>query len=147
MSNLSQIKTDSDWGSEASRINQNFQNLNVDLEKVKNSTTKFKGYFSSESVLYEKHPAPSVGEYAWVGIPYPGIIYDVSDSNWHNTGTVPDDASVDLADYYNKSEIDFKAGELKEEIQNVRNNFIALSQEEYDGLEEKNPNTFYFIYE
>lgn len=35
MSNLSQILADSNWGQESARINQNFQNLNADLEKVK----------------------------------------------------------------------------------------------------------------
>lgn len=33
MTNISQIQVDSDWGTEAARINQNFQNMNTDLEK------------------------------------------------------------------------------------------------------------------
>ena len=136
MSNISQVKTDSDWGAEASRINQNFQNINVDLEKVKNSTTKFKGYFSTEELLFEKYPNPSIGEYAWVGTPYPGTVYDIVDGAWHNTTTVPDEESVDLADYYNKSEVDSKTEELKLEIQVLENKVSSLSQEVTSKTEE-----------
>lgn len=106
MTNISQIKVDSDWGTEAARINQNFQNMNTDLEKVKSATTKFRGYFTSEAGLKQKYPSPKVGDTAWVGEPYPGIVYDVvTDGTWHNTGKAPDTDSVDLTDYAKREEL------------------------------------------
>lgn len=106
MTNISQIKVDSDWGQEAARINQNFQNINTDLEKVKSATTKFRGYFTSEAGLKSKYPSPQVGDTAYVGEPYPGIVYDVvTDGTWHNTGKAPDTDSVELQDYAKKAEL------------------------------------------
>lgn len=106
MSNLSQILADSNWGQESARINQNFQNLNADLEKVKSATTKFKGYFTSETGLKSKYPSPQIGDTAWVGETYPGTVYDVQVAgSWHNTGKVPDTGSVDLQDYAKKAEL------------------------------------------
>lgn len=106
MTNISQIKVDSDWGQEAARINQNFQNMNTDLEKVKSATTKFRGYFTSETGLKQKYPSPKVGDTAWVGEPYPGKVYDVvTDGTWHNTDKAPDTGSVELQDYAKKAEL------------------------------------------
>ena len=106
MANLSEIKKDSNWGEAASTINSNFQNMNVDLEKVKSSTTKFKGYFTTETALKEAYPSPKVGETAWVGSTYPGTVYDVQVAGtWHNTGTAPDTEVVDLTEYARKEEL------------------------------------------
>lgn len=106
MANLSEIKKDSNWGDTASTLNSNFQNMNVDLEKVKSSTTKFKGYFTTETALKNAYPSPKVGEAAWVGEPYPGTVYDVQVAGtWHNTGKAPDTDSVDLKDYARKEEL------------------------------------------
>lgn len=100
MSNLSQIKADSNWGDASNTINTNFQNMDVELEKLKNSTTKFKGYFTSESNLKNKFPSPKRGDIAFVGEPYPGNVYDVlTDGSWHNTTKAPETGNVDLQDY------------------------------------------------
>lgn len=116
MSNLSEIKVDSNWGQEAARINQNFQNMNTDLEKVKSSTSKFKGYFSSEDGLKSKYPSPQEGDTAWVGEPYPGTVYDVQVAgSWHNTEKNAETGQVNLEDYYSKDQID----SMKEKVKSV----------------------------
>lgn len=123
MTSLSQIKTDSNWGLEAPKLNQNFQNISTDILKLKNSTIRFKGYHTSEEGLKSKYPAPQSGDYAWVGTPYPGKVYDVVNGQWHNTNQDPPAESVDLANYYTKEEInsitegqDAKLLELEEKI-------------------------------
>ena len=105
MTNISQINTDSNWGTEAPKMNQNFQNISTDILKLKNSTTRFKGYHTSEEGLKSKYPAPQSGDYAWVGTPYPGKVYDVANGQWHNTNQDPPAESVDLVNYYTKEEI------------------------------------------
>lgn len=127
MSNLSQILADSNWGQESARINQNFQNINTDLEKVKSATTKFKGYFTTEESLTDKIASPKIGDTAWVGEPYPGTVYDVqTDGQWHNTGKAPDTGSVDLQDYAKKAELT----ELEEKIE-------GIGEVDLSGLENK----------
>lgn len=126
MANLSEIKKDSNWGDTASTLNSNFQNINVDLEKVKSSTTKFKGYFTTETALKNAYPSPKVGETAWVGEPYPGTVYDVqTDGTWHNTETAPDTDSVDLTDYARKEELT----ELQEKIGEGGNTILTWNED------------------
>lgn len=134
MSNLSQILADSNWGQESARINQNFQNLNADLEKVKSTTTKFKGYFTSETGLKSKYPSPQVGDTAWVGETYPGTVYDVQVAgSWHNTGKAPDTGSVDLQDYAKKAELT----ELEGQLGSLEEKVEGIGEVDLSGLENK----------
>lgn len=121
MSNISQVKKESNWGDASTTINSNFQNLNTDLEKVKSSTTKFKGYFTSESSLKDKFPSPQSGDTAWVGEPYPGKVYDVQSGQWHNTNTAPDTGSVELNDYVNKTEFEENKQQQDEKFTELSN--------------------------
>lgn len=117
MSNLSQIKADSNWGDASNTINTNFQNMDVELEKLKNSTTRFKGYFTSESNLKNKFPSPKRGDIAFVGEPYPGNVYDVlTDGSWHNTAKAPETGSVDLQDYVTKDDFDASQKEQDDKL-------------------------------
>ena len=151
MTSLSQIKTDSNWGLEAPKLNQNFQNISTDILKLKNSTTRFKGYHTSEEGLKSKYPAPQSGDYAWVGTPYPGKVYDVVNGQWNNTDQDPPDESVDLVDYYTKEEINSVIEGQDEKIAEVKREFeekdVFLTAEEYENLLDKDPNKVYFIYE
>jgi hypothetical protein len=55
------------------------------------------GYFETEALLLAKHPNPKTGDSAWVGTPYPGVVYDVlTDGTWHATTTAPETPAVDL---------------------------------------------------
>lgn len=126
MSNLSQIKADSNWGDASNTINTNFQNMDVELEKLKNSTTRFKGYFTSESNLKNKFPSPKRGDIAFVGEPYPGNVYDVlTDGSWHNTAKAPETGSVDLQDYVTKDDFDASQKEQDDKLTELEgNNYI-----------------------
>lgn len=107
MANLSEIKKDSNWGDTASTLNSNFQNVNVDLAKVKNSTINNKGYFSKPEKLNEAYPSESsrVGMLAYVGTASPYAIYQYTESGWTDTGETYT-PEVNLGDYYSKSEVD-----------------------------------------
>ena len=123
MSNLSQIKADSNWGDASNTINTNFQNMDVELEKLKNSTTKFKGYFTSESNLKNKFPSPKRGDIAFVGEPYPGNVYDVlTDGSWHNTTKAPETGNVDLQDYVTLDDFEASLQEQDDKLTELESN-------------------------
>ena len=105
---LNEIKKTASWGDVATSINENFQKTSMEIESLKSSLKYFKGYFTSESSLKAKIPLPRVGDYAYVGNSYPGIVYacDVS-GIWYSTGKSPADTpGVDLNDYAKKEETD-----------------------------------------
>lgn len=144
MSNLSQIKADSNWGDASNTINTNFQNMDVEVEKLKNSTTRFKGYFTNETNLKNKFPSPKRGDIAFVGEPYPGNVYDVlTDGSWHNTTKAPETGSVDLQDYVTKD--DFEASQKEQDDKLTE---LDASQKEQDDklteLKEKIDETIEF---
>lgn len=89
------------WGDAAAIIDFNNTKISIELLKLKNATSKNFGFFESEALLIATYPTPSIGDIAFCGAEYPGIIYDcVVAGTWHST----DIAAVDLFknnDYFN----------------------------------------------
>lgn len=149
MSNLSQIKADSNWGDASNTINTNFQNMDVEVEKLKNSTTRFKGYFTNETNLKNKFPSPKRGDIAFVGEPYPGNVYDVlTDGSWHNTTKAPETGSVDLQDYVTKIDFEASQKEQDDKLTELENKTTIIGDytptEEKDGLQSSSLAFVYF---
>lgn len=120
MSNLSQIKTDSNWGLEAPRINQNFANLNTEIDKVKSGTISNKGYFGSLALLQDAYPPEKskVGMIAYVGTKAPYTIYEYKSTGWTSTGETYT-PEVDLGDYYTKQEVDATQSSNEQKFQDL----------------------------
>lgn len=98
--NIEQIQTSSNWGKEVPRINRNFQNLAVDVEKAKNASTRNKGLFPTEADLKKAVPTPIVGDWAVVGNTIPGTVYQCKTAGtWTNTGQQGGGGEVDLTGY------------------------------------------------
>lgn len=98
--NIEQIQTSSNWGKEVPRINRNFQNLAVDVEKAKNASTRNKGLFPTEEDLKKAVPTPIVGDWAVVGNTIPGTVYQCKTAGtWTNTGQQGGGGEVDLTGY------------------------------------------------
>jgi hypothetical protein len=94
---LINIQTGGTWGGAATGINENFSRTNIEVEKLKNATIRFKGYFSGPTELNATWPSPVVGDSAWAGSPYPGTVYECNVAGtWTNTGTIPETPSADL---------------------------------------------------
>ena len=133
---LNEIKKTASWGKVATSINENFQKTSMEIESLKSSLKYFKGYFTSESSLKAKIPLPRVGDYAYAGNPYPGIVYacDVS-GIWYSTGKSPADTpGVDLNDYAKKEETDtIKAQTLNNasDIGRLRNSVNTVNEPGY----------------
>ncbi|MDH8702369.1 hypothetical protein M2138_001731 [Dysgonomonadaceae bacterium PH5-43] len=94
---LNNIPSTGKWSEASAGINENFNKANIEIEKLKNTSVRDKGYFSSEALLKAAWPSPVVGDKAWAGSPYPGTVYECRVAGtWTNTGNVPDVPEVDL---------------------------------------------------
>lgn len=113
MANLSQIKTDSDWGLEASKINQNFNQVNTELTTLKNTTSVRQPLFSSTTEASKYITSPYVGQLVLIGSTIPAPIYRWNGSSWIDTGQTGGSAEVPLSNYYTKSEIDARYTVIK----------------------------------
>ena len=126
-----------------------FQNMDVEVEKLKNSTTRFKGYFTNETNLKNKFPSPKRGDIAFVGEPYPGNVYDVlTDGSWHNTTKAPETGSVDLQDYVTKDDFEASQKEQDDKLTELENKITIIGDytptEEKDGLQSSSLAFVYF---
>lgn len=113
MSTISKIQTDSNWGSEVTKINQNFTNLNTDIVKLQNTAGIKVPLFSSVSAATASIPSPYEGQLILVGSTLPAPVYRWNGSSWANTGTTGGGTSTALTDYYTKSEIDSRHTVIK----------------------------------
>lgn len=113
---LNNINSKSTWGQAASDINTNFTTIDSDLKKVKNATTRNKGYFSSIDELKAAFSTANVGDIAYVGSAYPYAIWKWNGSAWANSGSTGGEESVNLGDYYTKVETDEKFTETDEKL-------------------------------
>lgn len=102
---LNSILSNSTWGKAASDINTNFTTISVDLEKVKNATTKNKGYFKNDTLLKQTYKTATVGDIAYVGTTYPYQIWEWNGSTWADSGATGGSESVNLNDYTTKEEL------------------------------------------
>ena len=109
---LNNINSKSTWGQAASDINTNFTTIDSDLKKVKNATTRNKGYFSTSSELISAFPTASKGDIAYVGSSYPYDIWKWNGSSWANSGSTGGEESVNLGNYHTAGYVDEKLSEL-----------------------------------
>lgn len=88
-------------------------NSKASKEDLDNAIVKFKGYHSTLAELQTAYPQSQNRKdfFAWVGSPYPGTVWKVfaDGGAWINTGEVPTQQEIDLAEYAKKTEVDKKA--------------------------------------
>lgn len=93
-------------------------------DDLANATTKFKGYHSSIEKLLAEYPQAKNEKdfFAWVGSPYPGTVYKVyvDGGAWTDTGEVPTQQEIDLAEYAKKTDLETKADETNNDGTVVR---------------------------
>lgn len=100
--------------------------VNYTIQKINEMTNgdllynRFKGYYITESALKKAYPNPITGESAWVGEPFPGVVYVVGEDGWETTGEAPKyNDSVDLNDYVLNSVFSQVVNDLEEEIKGL----------------------------
>lgn len=96
------------WKNESAQINSNFEKINTELERLKNITTRDKGYYQTVEALVAAYPTAPSGSRAFVGYaaPYAVYIWDDTTSAWVDTGQTITDPTIDLGDYYTKEDVD-----------------------------------------
>ena len=99
--------------------------------------SKNKGYFKTLESLQENYPIATAGCIAYVGANYPYAIYtwDRINAEWVDSGEVGGE-EIPLGNYYTKEETH----------QAIKNEYIVLTQAEYDALTTKE-DKLYFCYE
>lgn len=105
MSELNNIPKEGTWGAASDILNDNFAKVSVDIEKVKNATTRNKGYYTTADLLSSSFPTAPTGSIAYVGDNFPFTLYRFENGSWVNTGITGGDEQVDLAEYVRASEI------------------------------------------
>ena len=106
---LTKIKSkDISWGYAAQSLNNNFDKIDDDVEKLKYATSKVKGFFKSETILKGTVKQANEGEIAYIGTFSPYEVWEWRDGEWVNTYATEGSINVNMSNYYDKSEIDGK---------------------------------------
>ena len=103
---LNKIQSSGSWGRAAESLNANFNHINLDMEKMKNASFRNKGYFLTEADMKAAYPTANVGDKAYVGTSESFAIWVYGTNGWKNSEKTGGDESVDLEQYYTKTEVD-----------------------------------------
>lgn len=104
---LTEIKSKGiSWGHAAQTLNNNFEKIDADVEKLKYATSKVKGFFKTPEDLKELVKTANVGEIAYVGESSPYAIWEWKNNKWADTGVMENGIKVNMSNYYNKAEVD-----------------------------------------
>lgn len=105
-----------------------FINKAATKEDLANATTNFKGYHTSLAELLIAHPQNENKKdfYAWVGSPYPGTVWKVfaDGGAWTDTGEIPTQQEIELAEYLKKKSVTVN---ITNEKETVPSNFAVNS--------------------
>ena len=131
---MNKIETDSNWGIEAGKINQNFSSINTDLTKVKMQAKASFGPYKSSLNL----PSGAVeNATAWVSatLTPPFQVWQVQGGEWVNTGfTYTQELGTgDLATKEELAEQDAKLTELSSDTMFVSPLSSVISFIQIDG--------------
>lgn len=102
---LTKIKSkDISWGYAAQSLNNNFDKIDTDVEKLKYATSKVKGFFKAEEALNKLVPQANEGEIAYIGSFSPYQIWEWSEGKWVDTYKTEGSINVNLSNYLDKEE-------------------------------------------
>ena len=84
--NINKILNQGYWKDIAESLNDNFNNISTEIEKLQEKTEKAKGLFTSLQNLQTAFPNPVDGDWAYVGTSFPALIYICQNGTWINSG-------------------------------------------------------------
>lgn len=134
MTTLSKIETSSNWGSEATKINQNFTNVSLELTKLGMLGKASFGPYKSSLNLPS---GASENATAWVSatLTPPFQVWQVQSGKWVNTGFTytQDIGTGDLATKDDLSEQDAKLAELSSQIEELEESVESKQEKLVSG--------------
>ena len=83
---FNQIKQQGYWKDTAEALNDNFNRVGAEIDKLQEKTDKAKGLFSSLGNLQTAYPNPVDGDWAYVGTTFPAKIYIAQEGAWVDSG-------------------------------------------------------------
>lgn len=101
---FNQIKQQGYWKDAAEALNDNFNKVGAEVDKLAQKTEKSKGLFSNLQNLKAAFPAPVDGDWAYVGTSFPAQIYIVQDGEWVSSGGTGG-TEINLTDYLQSAAI------------------------------------------
>ena len=108
------------WSNAADIINENSSKINTEFIKLENATTKFKGFFTSLSQLQAAWPSPIVGDTAWVGETYPGVVYRCNVAGaWLATTDVPPSNTVNISEYATQDAVSNEFASVRSDLNEI----------------------------
>ena len=116
---LNTIPNAGTWDKTSDRLNQNFTKIGTEIEKIKNSTSKNKGYYDTSDDLKENVKTGTIGDKAYVGLSYPYQIWKWDGTTWYDTEQTGGEEYVDLGNYYSKEEINSLNDETDAQIEEL----------------------------
>lgn len=133
---LNQIpQNPNNWGNVADLLNENSGKIEAETAKLNNATTKFKGYFSTSTALSAKWPSPIVGDTAWVGATYPGVVYRCNvPGEWLATTDVPPSNTVNLSEYATQDAVSNEFASVRSDLNGLNlTGSITANEYKYIG--------------
>lgn len=122
---ISKIESESNWGAEAAKLNQNFTNINTEITKVKMQAKASFGPYKSSSNLPS---SASENATAWVSatLTPPFEVWQVQNGKWVNTGfTYTQELGTgDLATKDDLADQDAKLAELSSDLDSTTNKHV-----------------------
>lgn len=84
--NFNQIKQQGYWKDVAESLNDNFNRVGTEVDKLSEKTEKSKGLYTSLDNLKSAVPNPVDGDWAYVGTSFPAQIYIAKSGEWVPSG-------------------------------------------------------------
>lgn len=103
---FNKIQPEGYWRNTSESLNDNFNKVSAELDKISQKTSKDKGLFSSLDNLKNIYPEPEDGDWALVGTSLPAELYSALNGEWTKSGgTGGGDSQINLSDYIKSEQI------------------------------------------
>lgn len=102
---FNKIQPEGYWKTTSDSLNDNFNKISVELDKISENTVKGKGLFSTITLLEDSYPNPTNGDWAFVGETFPAEIYRAENGSWVKSEETGGDPQINLSEYLQSEEI------------------------------------------
>lgn len=99
------IKQQGYWKDTANTLNDNFNKIAAEMDRISELTERGKGMFITLTDLQTAYPRPNEGDWALVGTSLPATVYVGKNGQWTPSGGTGGNGSIDLNGYLKSERI------------------------------------------